>query len=173
MKTKIDLAQGLRYSQLTTNQRQQAVDLAVADGRPNCIGLRFHLDPVGIVVSFTDSTPRIPHGTDLAQVAQSILGQPDPTPAELRAQADNLEKHASRRSYSGVEDRDKARLLREKASSIEAAAASHTPSQDTPIVRSPAVEPSMLSVDPVEITLSDKSKVYAVAHSREWLPSIR
>lgn len=63
--------------------------------------------------------------TDLAQVAQSILGQTDPTPAELRAQADNLEKHASRRSYSGVEDRDKARLLREKASSIEAAAASH------------------------------------------------
>lgn len=52
----------LRFSQLSAEQRQQAIRLASADGRPNCIGLHFTLDENGNVTRFADYMPDVRHG---------------------------------------------------------------------------------------------------------------
>ncbi len=50
-----------RFQNLNDSQRQQAVRMALKDGRPNCIGLRFTLDRMGNVNGYRDEYPHIPH----------------------------------------------------------------------------------------------------------------
>ncbi len=52
-----------RFANLNEGQRQQAIKLATADNRPNCVGLCFTLDGMGNVNGFRDELRPMPHHT--------------------------------------------------------------------------------------------------------------